>query len=67
VGWSQTLDATAFLIDQYKRIAADGRAGRVGQAPQLLRCFDVAGKQDNAGGLGIRQERTLIGREVEAR
>ena len=59
MGRAQPLDAAALLIDQNWRLAAHGIAQRAGQAAQLVRVLDIAGKDDKAERISAAEKGAL--------
>jgi hypothetical protein len=55
----QALDAPALLIDENRSMPTQRIAHSTGEAANLVRTVDVAGKEDDAPGLGLLQEPLL--------
>ena len=63
----QALHSAALLVDEDEDLFADGGVRGIGQAAQLLGVGSIAGKQDDAAGSRLAQQRRLVGRELGAR
>jgi hypothetical protein len=65
--WSETGNATAFLIDQDRRVGTfDAIAKLAGEMTNLIRCFAIPGKQDEPNGIGFSKKFCFLGSEFEA-
>ena len=63
----QALHAAALLVDEDEDLLADGSVRGIGQAAQLVGVGSVAGKQDDAAGACLAQQRRLVRRELGTR
>jgi hypothetical protein len=64
---TEPLNASAFLIDQNRRVRADDLAALRHQLRDLGRRADISAEQDETPRLGLTQKTALVGREREAR
>src|SRR5438093_13072548 len=63
----KTCNATAFLVDQHRRLGARyGGAQLLDQPARALGRIDIAREQDEAQRIGIAEEGTLVCRKVGA-